>query len=335
MGSNLKIGVVGSPDFYGGAGAELKDQLTLWKEMGYEIHIVPTGNFNGSLLNKVRVQAQIHLTEDYQALKGMPVISFCNDIFLRDIKKIKKYAKKTIFVNCMTWLFEAEKQAHQKGLIDLFLYQSDHQQARVNDELKKINKDYNWKIFVSWFDTSDFPFYKNRPTDKFRFGRISREDADKYSANTLWIYETMVAPVDKSGIILGFDHRSESKIGKPQEWIRTYPGCGITQQEFYAHCACIIQKCDTFENWPRVGMEAMASGSVLIVDNRGGWQKMVKHGETGWLCNDQRDFVYYASRMAYEPKEREKMAEKAYAHLMENIINKEQSKKDWKEIFAC
>ena len=42
----------------------------------------------------------------------------------------------------------------------------------------------------------------------------------------------------------------------------------------------------------------MASGSVLIVDNRGGWRQMVEHGKTGWLCGSERDFIYYASKSA-------------------------------------
>ena len=52
----------------------------------------------------------------------------------------------------------------------------------------------------------------------------------------------------------------------------------------------------------------MASGSVLIVDNRGGWQQMIEHGKTGWLCDHERDFIYYASKMAYEPNLRREIA---------------------------
>ena len=57
----------------------------------------------------------------------------------------------------------------------------------------------------------------------------------------------------------------------------------------------------------------MASGSVLIVDNRGGWRQMVEHGKTGWLCSNERDFIYYASKMACEPNLRDDMAEAALA----------------------
>ena len=113
----------------------------------------------------------------------------------------------------------------------------------------------------------------------------------------------------KSGLFLGFDARSEAKIGKPYDWIKiAYDHTHVSQQDFYRHCEIILQPSDTKENWPRIGFEAMSSGSVLIVDNRGGWKRIVEHGKTGWLCDHERDFIYYASRMAYEPNMRSDMA---------------------------
>ena len=52
---------------------------------------------------------------------------------------------------------------------------------------------------------------------------------------------------------------------------------------------------------------AVASGSVLIVDNRGGWKIQVEDGRTGWLCDNDREFVYKASRCAFEEEERQAM----------------------------
>ena len=56
---------------------------------------------------------------------------------------------------------------------------------------------------------------------------------------------------------------------KPYDWIRTAADQSeFSQQEFYRHCEIVLQPMDSTENWPRIGLEAMASGSVLIVDNR-------------------------------------------------------------------
>lgn len=173
----------------------------------------------------------------------------------------------------------------------------------------------------------------SKHSEFFGCGRISRQDADKFSASTLHIYEYFVSPKWKRGLFLGFDQRSEKKIGKPYGWIRTAKDHHeLSQAEFYKHCEIILQPSDTTENWPRVGFEAMASGSVLIVDNRGGWKEMVRHGETGWLCNHARDFIYYASKMAYEPELRKEMAERARIHGRE-LGGLEASAKSWQEVF--
>jgi glycosyltransferase involved in cell wall biosynthesis len=138
----------------------------------------------------------------------------------------------------------------------------------------------------------------------------------------------MVAPVLKSGIILGINDEIRKKIGREPDWIHGFPAGGLTAQALYAHAACIIQMSDGEENLPRVGFEAMASGSLLIVDDRGGWRELVRHRETGFLCRDQRDFVYYASRAAYEPDERRRMAGNARAWLEANW-GLEQAKREW------
>ena len=106
----------------------------------------------------------------------------------------------------------------------------------------------------------------------------------------------------------------------------------MSQQEFYRHCEIVLQPSDTTENWPRVGFEAMASGSVLVVDDRGGWQRMVDHGKTGWLCRHTRDFIYYASRMAYEPNLRADIAEAARLRGLE-LGGLEASVASWEEVF--
>jgi glycosyltransferase involved in cell wall biosynthesis len=86
-------------------------------------------------------------------------------------------------------------------------------------------------------------------------------------------------------------------------------------RKFTVFWSSVLQPMDTTENWPRVGLEAMSSGSVLIVDDRGGWRRMIDHGKTGWLCSNPREFIYGASQMAFEPNMRADMAAAAKDRL--------------------
>ena len=221
------------------------------------------------------------------------------------------------------------------GLIGMFLYQNEDVRLKNMVELKSINPDpcVRHVTFTPYFESERFPFVNSREQDFFGCGRISRQDADKFARDTLHIYEYFVSPKLKRGLFLGFDERSEKKIGKPYGWIRTARDHSeVSQQEFYRHCEIVLQPSDTTENWPRIGFEAMASGSVLIVDDRGGWRRMVEHGKTGWLCGNARDFIYHASRMAYEPNLRADMAEAARLRGME-LGGLEASMASWAQIF--
>ncbi|MDR2430502.1 MAG: glycosyltransferase [Puniceicoccales bacterium] len=313
-----RLFVYGFPGLYGGAGTELHHQIIVWLRIGLEVHIIPgdEGYANEPLYAEMLSRGvKIHPKDEWDALQpGDPILGFCNAEFLNALPEIRKRTRRTVFVNCMTWLFDREKERMAQGMIAMFLYQNESVRAKHKPVLHALNPGAKARFvtFKPYFDSSRFPFIEERAKEYFGCGRISRQDADKFARNTLHIYEYFVAPVFKRGLFLGFDQRSEAKIGKPYAWIRTAANqTEVSQQDFYKHCEIILQPTDTTENWPRVGFEAMASGSVLIVDNRGGWKQMIEHGKTGWLCKHERDFIYHASKMAYEPELRREIARAA------------------------
>ena len=79
-------------------------------------------------------------------------------------------------------------------------------------------------------------------------------------------------------------------------------------------------------------LQSMSSGSLLIVDDRGGWRELVMHKQTGFLCRDQREFVYYASRAAFEPEERRQMIASARDWL-DATWGLEHAKSEWSRFF--
>jgi len=326
--------IIGHPSRAGGADTELDHQIICWQAMGIRVHVCHTGKLDDNLLSlDLKGRGVIyHEPNDWPSLDGLHCISFCNGKFLANLPEIRKYARTTTWVNCMTWNFENEIKMHAAGLIDLHLYQSQHGMERVSAQLRESGP-FNCRRFVPYFHVDLFPFVGERPCDRFRFGRISRADQAKFNVRQLWIYETMTAPVLKEGIILGWNDVIADKLGKlPDPYIQALPEGRITQQEFYRRCDAVIMTTDTFENLPRVGFEAMSSGSLLVVDRRGGWTLQVEDGVTGWLCGDDREFVYKSCRTAFEAEERRRMQLAARAKL-ENEWGLEASMKSWAEVF--
>lgn len=333
------IFIYGFPGLYGGAGTELHHQILIWKKMDLDVHIIPTnaGYKNEPLfLEMLSIGVKIHNFNEFQAIqKYSPVMGFCNAEFLKSLPEIYKFSTNTVFVNCMTWLFEEEKKKMKEGLIGTFLYQNDDIRIKNEPLLHELNpdKNANFLTFKPYFENSKFPYIEERDKDFFGVGRISRQDADKFSANTLHIWEYFVSPKLKKGYMLGFNKKSEDKIGKPFGWITTYlDQTQCSQQDFYKKCDIILQSTNTEENWPRIGFEAMSSGSVLIVDNRGGWKQQIIHGETGWLCNTQQEFIYYASKMAFEPELRNQISKNALQRC-KDLGGEKSSIDSWTEVF--
>lgn len=329
--------VIGHPSKLGGADTELEHQIYLWREMGIDVYICHTGEFDQNAIamkNSMEfIGCKYVPSKSWKDLNGMHVIAFCSGKFLDNLSEIKKYSKSTTFVNCMTWNFDKELESHRNNLIDFFLYQTQHQYDKVSPKLININKDnYRAIFFNPYFKNDAFPFIDRTRNDFFRFGRISRGDADKYNKYQIWIYETMTAPVLKSGMILGWDDRAEKKLGKLPSYIKGYAEGQITQQTLYQECDVIIMSTDTYENLPRVGFESMSSGSLLVVDDKGGWKTLVEDGKTGWLCKDHREFVYKASRSAFEIQETNDMRHAAREKLNKEW-GKENSIKSWEKVF--
>jgi glycosyltransferase involved in cell wall biosynthesis len=297
----MRITVCGYPSRYGGADTELHHQIICWLRMGVEVSIVPFYPPDANQLKLALDQKGccIHSHQNWAAVEGTHAIGFCSAEFLKLLPEIRKHALSTTFVNCMTWNFEMELQRQGENLIDVHLYQTDHGRDMVGKRLEILGHAYNPIRFTPYFHADFFPFRSPRPGPVFKFGRISREDTDKFNASQIEIYRR-IEHRPKKGIILGWGRNALQKCGQLPIEVCGFGAGSLSQSGFYAFADAVVMTTDTFENLPRVGLEAMASGSVLIVDNRGGWQVLVDHGKTGYLAEDPDDMLRYCEELAHD-----------------------------------
>lgn len=332
--SSNEIYVIGFPSKVGGADTELDHQIRIWQKIGLQVHLVHTGEIDQNLRNMKMEERGciIHEPRKWSDCKGKVVISYCNGEFLTNLKTIREYAKKILWVNCMCWTFPLEIEAHRQGLIDWFIYQTDHARLKVEPALKNVNSNFNYIKIDPYFHHDSFPFIKNRKEDKFYFGRVSRADADKFHKDSIFIYEKMIAPVLKEGLLLGVNNDVRNKLGSIPDWIKCYDAGQMLTQDAYKKIECFISPNGNYENLPRVAFEAMSSGSLLVVDNIGGWTEQVKHKETGFLCNNSNEFIYYSTRAAYDERERKEMIQNSRDWL-DTTWGEERSREQWKSFF--
>ena len=54
------------------------------------------------------------------------------------------------------------------------------------------------------------------------------------------------------------------------------------------------------ENWPRIGLEAMAAGVPLVCQNQWGWKEMIQDGVTGLLADSDEEMAFRLAQLAYD-----------------------------------
>lgn len=326
-----KVFIIGQPGTCGGASTELYDQIKIWKLIGLEIHIIPTQD------NYVCDDEDIivHDKFDWKQINGNQCISFCNKQFLQNLEEIKKHSRKTIWVNCMTHEFRDEIRCQANNLIDLHLYQTYHGYERVSFKLKYIGKSFNYRLFHPYFDPNGFDFVPLKNDEQFCFGRISRADILKYSKDQFEIYDKIDHP-NKHCYVLGINDDIKKRIYVPTQnscdyILNLYKPDSISRYEFYNNIDVLCMKTNTYENLPRVGFECMASGTLMVVDDRGGWRLLVEDSHTGFLCKEKEEFVKVMDYISKYPEIKKEMVEKAFIKF-QTEYSMEKSIDDWKDI---
>ena len=96
--------------------------------------------------------------------------------------------------------------------------------------------------------------------------------------------------------LMGVDDKIKHKLGKAPDWAEVLPQCQESSQEFLASLDVMVSiNGGAGENWPRIGLEAMATGVPLVVQDAWGWQEMIDHGKTGFLAKNDEQLAVYAS----------------------------------------
>lgn len=315
----ISLTIHGFPSDGGGAGTELRHQIRLWRKMGIQITIIPSTGGTAVLPEHRELESMgvlVTRVDEWDRLApNSMVLSFCNRLTLMNIRHLQDRGCKLAFVNCMTDLFDSEKALIREGRISALLYQNPDIRASLEPTVLglKSEKPPLMLEFEPWLDPEIYPYSPVKPDDQFVMGHISRPDPLKFTKDTIHIYESVLTPGKKSGIFLGFSRKCALKTGQPPNWIELYANHNrLSPLEFYRRCHIILQPTDTTENWPRIGLEAMASGCVLVVDRRGGWSRMIEHETTGFLCESSEEFSHYATRLSHDPSYRSKIARQAY-----------------------
>ncbi len=340
----MHIFVIGYPSHVGGADTELWHTTRLWRDSRHDVTFIPTWQPDPEWRQKLAAIGCDTVTSSPGRLSGVAglagsvVVSFCNDQFLRVAPELRQLGCRLLWVNCMTWPFDMELQfIREHGPFDRHVFHSMYQRTKLEPHYKPNGYDpttHGVRI-PGAFDVEAWQFAP-RPHAKhepFRVGRLARNDSDKWSSNTWPIYGRIQYP-DVRAWLMGVDAKVFEKLGPPPHWATCLPPNEMPAVEFLKRLHALIPiNGGAAENWPRVGLEAMAVGVPVIAQNQWGWREMITHGETGFLCDHDCEFAHWAAVLAHDEDLRLQIANNARQHLVQTLANPQRILAKWEGVF--
>ncbi len=333
--------LLGFPNDLGGANTESWHTLRLWRQYGLDVTVIPTWQPDPfwtlrlqSAGCRVASPTPGRLAE-VPDLPGATVVSFCNSRFLRHADKFRKLGCRIVWVNCMTWLSAEERLfSRRHGPFDAYVFQSRYQRSQLLPQLRRYGvQDRQCHLIHGAFWPDDYPFRPrpHLPGTHLVIGRISRPSPDKFAADTWSVYGSVRHPIRAR--VLGWDPAVEDKLGRPPRWAECLLPGSEPPANFYASLHVMVQLSGgAEENWPRSALEAMSAGVPIIAENRWGWREMIRHGETGFLCDTRDEIVRTIERLASDERLRLAIAHSARNRLLQQLAAPQTIATAWRHI---
>ena len=216
--------------------------------------------------------------ETVPGLAGGLVVAFCNTRFLAVAPRLRGLGCRVIWLGCMNWLFPRDGYSTSvAGRFDRHVFQSHYQHDESLPQFASLRLSRRTKAASSAArsapDEFTFAAASARGGSTVHVGRISRADPDKFSRNLWQVFAPDAASRCTCGCWAGTRHRSAGwglrRRGPSALPAGAQPARAVPSR--LARAGAIGET--AVENWPRVGLEAMAAGVPLVVDANGGWRK--------------------------------------------------------------
>lgn len=345
----MKVFLIGYPSEIGGACTEALATVKLWRQFGVEVDAVPTWTTEPPYREIMDgLGCTTHITsagklDKVPGLAGSTCVAFCNEKFCNVAHILRRMGCKLIFSPCMCYLFGHEKHfIKEYGSFEAMQFQSEYQRSCLEPYLAKIGyQPETGHLIRGAFDFTDWEFAPtpHEPGTDFVLGKLARPDPDKWSSNLWPIYgRVQYCPFPegskRKALVMGMNDRCVEKLGRLPEWAEVLPPKAIPVKDYYKRIHCLLTvNGGAAENWPRIGLEAMAVGVPVIAQNMWGWSEMIEHGVTGFLGSTDEELAHYASVLAHDEDLRIAMARRARAKLENELANPTTIWAGWERLF--
>ncbi len=320
------IYVYWSPNAIGGATSEMFAAARLWRSAGLDVVLVGP-----------RV-ADVY--DGFRVVQGVPdgsiVVGFCSSRFRRESADLKRRGCTLIYAPCMNFPWPEEFAAN---IADWYVFQSQFQESCIAPRLSILGLSpdrcrlIRGALDESFLEVKPLP---HTPGEPFIIGRMSRAyGADGKSPcyekfpQDLWKQYEAITYRPLRARVMGWSPEIEAYCGKPPEWAEVLPAGAEPPQHFLSTIHCLVPGIGCIaENWPRVGLEAMAACVPIVAENHGGWKEMLPY-----VCPPNRERQSeYVARLANSEAIRRNVASIGEAYLS-TIADPDEITTQWLDLF--
>jgi glycosyltransferase involved in cell wall biosynthesis len=357
----------GWPSIVGGASTKFAHVLSLLAPH-FDITVVPPrpamlrdriwSGFIESLGCRCRLWRQLPARLDGWA------VAMCYAEFLRRglALEAKQRGLRVAWSNDMMWHFPLELGALFAGAIDAVMYVSPTQRAVLEPGYRRAilahpepdrpnaiegeiagraGHRLRWVMTDNYIDPGCFPF-----RDRFRrgmkrsrlvAGRLSRADPAKFPDNFPATYEGLGLRNPRFRV-MGWSAALARRYRKHPfgpRWellpeAAEDPADFLQSLDLYVYAVGPVFR----ESWGRAVVEAMLTGAVpLLGADVGHAKEFIRHGDSGFLCQDESDFGRYARLLQDDPERRRRMSRRAREWAIRTWCRPQDHLALWRRLF--
>jgi hypothetical protein len=331
----MRVFMIGSPGSVGGAFTERTHTMLLWRRMGLDVSclcISPCKCKNPSLVPDEYSRATQKLSDagvefhvatsghlnSIPGLRGSVAVSMCCGHTLHNYPELRAMGVKLIWSPTMNLVMPSEVSAFAKSPPHAIHYQSKFQAGVLSPTWSRYGVKNQVVIHGAW-ESGWMKFKPRKRGDEFVVGRLARPHRSKWSRHLWGITNDVVASgVNLKVVCMGWSRDLDICVGTPPGYATCLDEGSVGSEEFLNGCHAVICCNESVvENWPRVGLECMASGVPIVADNSAGWKEMLEPGKSGILCNKPGCFSAALRQLAADEPLRQQIIRGGRKRLLE------------------
>jgi len=341
----MRVVLFQMPRVIGGGSVEAGASALLWRKLGIDVTVLPAHPGVVDTVWPDRLRDAGCVVKEYVSdddlvrqawLFRSTVVDFAVERAAKQWDRLARMNCSLIHAPCHNLSMPHEHNAFRHRPPSAVVFQSEYQRSQLRLQYRSWGVPQEKQVTIHGaFSCDDFPYqpYSHSENEPFIVGVIGRPVGAKFPHYLASTITNSGRNTVVKGRWLGWLPSLAQYSGTPPEWIEALPPNAMPVESFLATCHCLLAIPDIEENWPRIVLEAFASGVPVVAWRRGGFCEQICHNETGILVNSTEEASESVERLATDELFRKRLTENARKEIASPLYQEAIASK-WLKLFS-